>query len=516
LQSIRDLEVLQENAHRFDENLIEPPEAIIRMGKFIYPKLGIQEIEGYKIKRWEDNLHLVLMNLYVAYGRSLKLRYFRSPEYYRNNHIAVENKVSFSIEKINYIFDTLQSLNYLKIFTGVRLKNQKIGWATRVELYSRLTQYFDKLKNLSFKTGFKFKKSIKLYIDKDNDPNLYVNKLERRHVRYRNRESDKRTRRILVQLEKNLDTINNLYKKSDITLNIPDKILNQQSKTLINPIFKSYIVTNKLSLLKDTYITPIKDNLSKFNRKLSKVDIPTSSLYIYIPYIPYVEHPTGILNACNYYKNQNASTPNTLRLRVEQKYLRRVFKGNYVSGGRFYGSIYQLLNKGLRSCIQIDGEETVELDYGALHLMMLYHSLGIDYQGDPYKTPSGKGRKYFKKIALITINAPNREVCVHAIKKELCKKGKLVDLKGAEKLLDAFMSLHPEISKFFYSGKWAALQYADSTLMENVLTSLTKLNIVGLPIHDSVIVQKRHKAIVTQIMVDRYNDLFKFDPIVTC
>ena len=145
---------------------------------------------------------------------------------------------------------------------------------------------------------------------------------------------------------------------------------------------------------------------------------------------------------------------------------------------------------------------------------MLYHAVGIDYKGDPYQTPSGKGRKYFKKIALITINSSNREECIHAIRKELMEMGRLVDLDGAENLLNVFISMHPKIAKFFYSGKWASLQFADSTIMNNILRSLRKLNIVGLPIHDSIIAKKSDKDVVSQIMRDKYREQFKFDPIL--
>ncbi len=55
---------------------------------------------------------------------------------------------------------------------------------------------------------------------------------------------------------------------------------------------------------------------------------------------------------------------------------RRVFKGDFESGGRFYCAA-QSLNKAERATIQIDGEPTIELDLKSLHPRLLYNLEGL-------------------------------------------------------------------------------------------------------------------------------------------
>lgn len=504
------LAVLRQKSYGFNENLIDPPVDIISMGKFIYPQLGIEETKDCIIKRWEDNLNLVLMNLYIAYIRELNLSVCRNAIYYPNNDIVIENADFFSITKINTIFDKLEYNNYIKIHKGFKNLKLNFGYATKIELSPLLTQYFDNFRNITFNVGTRTKSLavIRSNIDIVERSLVEVRKKSKNQVMGKNVKNLK----VIKELENDLNLLNDLYKKSYITLNIPIEELAKESRETLDIIFKQYLITNSLELLKNTYINPSLDNISNINKNFSKVDIYTNSLYIYIPIYLHTIRLAAKINTSNYYKNLEKID---LVFVIHQKFLRRIFKESYVRGGRFYGAVYQHLSKRLRKFIQIDGEETVELDYSAMHLRMLYHSLKIDYDGDPYETPSGKGREYFKKIALITINSSDRKECIHAIKKELTEMGRVIDLEGAEKLLDVFMSMHPEISKYFYSGKWAQLQFADSTIMHNILKSLAELNIAGLPIHDSVIVQKRHEYIARQLMIDKYKQqFFGFAPII--
>lgn len=505
-----DLEVLKQKSCRFNENLIDPPASIVSMGKFIYPQLGIEKTKDYAIKRWEDNLNLILMNLYIAYIRNLNLSVCRGALYYPLDNITIENSKFFSVIKLNDLFDKLENRGFIKIYKGFKNLKYDIGYATKVKLLPLLTQYFDSIKNIDFKLGTNIKKSVII----TRESNVVEKSLIDLRKKSKNQTMGKSVKNLEVikELENDLNLLNDLYKKSYITLNIPIEEIAKESQEVLDIIFKQYLLINSLELLKDTYITSLLNNLSNNSNNFSKVGIYTNSLYIYISIYLHTECLSRKISTSNYYKKLLNCDLNFV---IHQKYLRRVFKESYVRGGRFYGAVYQHFNKRLRKFIRIDGEETVELDYSAMHLRMLYHSLKIDYKEDPYATPSGKGREYFKKIALITINSSNRTECIHAIKKELIGMGRNIDLKGAEKLLDVFMSMHPKISKYFYSGKWAQLQFADSTIMHNILKSLTELNIVGLPIHDSIIVQKRHRYIVKQLMIEKYKKQFHgFVPVI--
>lgn len=63
---------------------------------------------------------------------------------------------------------------------------------------------------------------------------------------------------------------------------------------------------------------------------------------------------------------------------VNQLY--RIFNnGTFEDGGRFYGGWWQSIGEDTRRNICIDGEETIELDYEALHARLLHHQSGLDW-----------------------------------------------------------------------------------------------------------------------------------------
>lgn len=74
-----------------------------------------------------------------------------------------------------------------------------------------------------------------------------------------------------------------------------------------------------------------------------------------------------------------------------RKKIHRVFNtGSFLFGGRFYGGWWTSVNDrdlSLRKYILIAGEKTVELDYKAMHISILYAGYGIDCFSifdDPY------------------------------------------------------------------------------------------------------------------------------------
>lgn len=56
-------------------------------------------------------------------------------------------------------------------------------------------------------------------------------------------------------------------------------------------------------------------------------------------------------------------------------YLVRIFNNDFKHGGRFYRGVESNMPKKIRKYFAINGNETVELDYKALHLNMLYHNV---------------------------------------------------------------------------------------------------------------------------------------------
>jgi hypothetical protein len=196
--------------------------------------------------------------------------------------------------------------------------------------------------------------------------------------------------------------------------------------------------------------------------------------------------------------------------------LHRVYnRGSYSCNGRAYGALHQNLPKHMRPFIRINDRPTIELDYSALHILMLYHHEGIDYQEDPYVVPGGpEMRKVFKAVGLVAINAETPKEAYGAIRDELMARDiPLPQMKRPlVSLVEMFRNAHAPIAKHLFSDAGIWLQNLDSHIMNGILMRLMERDILGLPVHDSVIVQREHEEVLREIMMREYEAVMGFRP----
>ena len=81
-------------------------------------------------------------------------------------------------------------------------------------------------------------------------------------------------------------------------------------------------------------------------------------------------------------------------------------------------------------------------------------------------------------------------------------------------LVDRFDEYHEPIKEFFLKGKGLELQYLDSTIMASILERMTLRGIPALPVHDSVICPARHEGFLLQVMVEEYEKVMGFRPVI--
>jgi hypothetical protein len=201
---------------------------------------------------------------------------------------------------------------------------------------------------------------------------------------------------------------------------------------------------------------------------------------------------------------------------LDHEHLRRIFnRESWEHGGRAYGALHQgMLRKQMRKSILIDGQPTVEIDYSAFHIRMLYHQEGIDYTDDPYLECEGpEMRDIYKAVGLIAINATEKGAC-GAIRDELKDRG--LEPPAREKpyasLVSGFKEAHPAIAHHLFSDVGITLQNIDSMIMNTILVRLMDQDILGLPVHDSVIVQREHEAFTREVMTQEYRNVLDFEP----
>jgi len=207
---------------------------------------------------------------------------------------------------------------------------------------------------------------------------------------------------------------------------------------------------------------------------------------------------------------------------IKVKDMHRVFNRgskDFDKGGRFYGPYYQGMPSKFRKNIYIDGKKTVEWDYSGLHIRMLYHQLGLEFNGDPYAIGDGSQRDEYKLVSLISINAKERG-SHRAVRDALENAGFDVekqDFTQIRKMMNDFKARHAPIQKFLFSGVGIDLQNADSVIMENILMRLLNKEdegVCGLCIHDSVIVEEKHSETLQKIMIEVYENEMGHAPML--
>ena len=200
---------------------------------------------------------------------------------------------------------------------------------------------------------------------------------------------------------------------------------------------------------------------------------------------------------------------------ANRTYAKCYLNRSYKLGGKYYGPCWQNLSKELRGEIKINGEETVELDFNAMHLHLLYCKVNkklTDYipEGiDAYKLPN-KNRKIVKTSFTCCINNNcNKDNVNNVVGPKVAKKYPEIFVKNTSyrDILEELGSYHPEVRQFFYAQIGNEISNMESKVSDYIIGKLTKKNILVLNIHDSFIVSIAYKDILLNTMTDSFKYL---------
>ena len=223
---------------------------------------------------------------------------------------------------------------------------------------------------------------------------------------------------------------------------------------------------------------------------------------------------------------------NRLRFTILYKYSHRVFsQESFDNNGRFYGSGHLGLPRPIRKgCLFINGSPTVEPDFSALHIRMLYHREGLPYDGDPYlKLCDGNKelRDQYKLIQLIAINTNSEKQTCKAVRQEIrdrMKEQYFIDPDYSKnwdlsdkfilEQLERFKEVHKSIAGYLNQGIGLELQNTDARITEGILNRFTDDGIPCLPVHDSYITPVEHEDLLVQVMMEEYEKEMGFSPII--
>ena len=228
--------------------------------------------------------------------------------------------------------------------------------------------------------------------------------------------------------------------------------------------------------------------------------------------------------------------------------IRRIFNNSsWRQGGRWYGGFWQNIPSAYRRFIRINNQRTIEIDYSALHPVLMYAKVGINYwlkfgfRSDPYDLeadldrtlgPKAKGtrvtirnnlndyspyweRHLIKLLVLVATNAKSEKAAFAAVKSELSERSekqynlrytKLTNqlLKG---YLEAIKLKHDPIASYFGANKSHDLMYQDSQITERIIKKFIDIGAPILCIHDSYIVQEDYQIDLLDLMRETWNEL---------
>lgn len=203
---------------------------------------------------------------------------------------------------------------------------------------------------------------------------------------------------------------------------------------------------------------------------------------------------------------------------VKPKGAYRVFLYDFEKYGRFAGMVETLIKKDYRQFFKINGDATVELDFEAFHVRMLYHLEGMDYQNDPYQVAADsyknvkyKNRKLFKKLGLMAINASSKPATIKGLRTKLLEGDNPIDIpyEVIEDMLKYWLEVHKPIAKYLCSNIGLKLMHLDSQIAEKVIKYFTEKGIMILCVHDSFIIARSYENELRAIMAEAYKEIVK-------
>ncbi len=174
-------------------------------------------------------------------------------------------------------------------------------------------------------------------------------------------------------------------------------------------------------------------------------------------------------------------------------------------GGRLYGHWVQTLPSELRQRLTINGNPVSELDFGSMQLALLYYMAGASVPtGDLYaQTGMTSSREDMKMVLTLSVGNATRRETENATAGKL-REARRIKAGLARELYEEFWSHHTKANPHDphrTDGPWIALQNLDSRIALRIMARLLDLGITAVPVHDSFIVERRHKEATRTVML---------------
>lgn len=514
--------------------------------------------ERYKTK---ESLKIILINLLIAYMAGLPVRYPRTKSAYTGN--GRYKQLFFGYDRVKLIIDTLKQLGYIDHKIGIRNPKTDVKRQSRMKATAKLISLFieyDLIRSDIQPLPPIYEDLVQLREPDAMLTNDDYKKLEPMRERVIKYNKDISSSKIEFKVPRDTmiswHTLKSIRARAlkgkyeitefsttdnDITANVYGQEIHgctvgsnnfividkqQLSETVISRL-KTILDNVKFNTINNVYVEYIKyyyTNEKDSYRDRSNISMTGTFLEIDEDNQLLDDSETTTIEEFNDKKKKRPLSEygiEQLNFISKYQYLHRVFNRFPDLGGRFHGATYITMQKEVRRCVYINDSPTVELDFGAHHIRMLYHYyLNMPYQEDPYKKlckDNPDERDIYKRVLLVAINAKSEDNAVKGIRKKLRDDGIVYDLtnEAIKACLDKVKKHHPKIARFINSGIGLQLQYYEGCIVDIVLSRMTKEGIPCLPVHDSFIVPAEHEGTLHEAMVEAYQKVIgDFMPVI--
>jgi hypothetical protein len=225
-------------------------------------------------------------------------------------------------------------------------------------------------------------------------------------------------------------------------------------------------------------------------------------------------------------RRRRSDEPKYVNISHHDKFVRRVFNNSsFEQGGRFYGRCWQRADGKIRKDIRINNIATVEIDYSAIHVIMLYALVGIDYWSNFTKdlydinirfvNNPEHSRKIIKLLLLLGINANNETSLFKAFRNEHDYETMPYEFTNERlsEILSNIKKEHLPIAHKICSGEGIRLINYDSMIVEYILDDFIKRDTAILSVHDSFVVQLGEENRLHELMKEVFERVMKVNKV---
>jgi hypothetical protein len=169
--------------------------------------------------------------------------------------------------------------------------------------------------------------------------------------------------------------------------------------------------------------------------------------------------------------------------------------------GRLFGGFWQNMKSDRRRHIRMNGEPVAELDYGSMFTRLAYaHIKKTPPHGDLYAVPDLADYRDGVKRAMNVLlfdDAPTRKSWPDEVKEQLPEGW------GVAKTKSAILRHHPALKDAWCRALGYGLMFDESCVMIAVLNALMEEGVVGLPIHDALLVPASAREVGRKVMEEQ-------------